>query len=333
MRRGDRRLGHRPPRTAAHQRRPRSARRHQRPVDRRAHRHPRAPHRRRRRDHRDASATEAGAARDQARRPHARRHRPPRSSPPPRPSSRCPTPARSSATALGLRCGSFDLNAGVRRLRLRARRRRVDAHRRRLDHVLVVGAETLQPHHRPRRPRHVHPLRRRRGRRGARPAPDDGPGCSRWDLGCDGSRRRPARDPARAAAACPTSAETVAAARALPADGGPGGLPPRGARSSSSRRPTRSTAAGVGVDDVAWFVPHQANVRIIEAAGNRLGIPSGAHAREHRPLRQHRRRRRSRSRSPRPPTTAACSRGDLVLLSGFGAGLTWGSALLRWGRA
>ena len=32
--------------------------------------------------------------------------------------------------------------------------------------------------------------------------------------------------------------------------------------------------AGVTVDDVTWFAPHQANVRIIEAAAHRLGIPA-----------------------------------------------------------
>ena len=91
--------------------------------------------------------------------------------------------------------------------------------------------------------------------------------------------------------------------------------------------------AGVTVDDVAWFVPHQANVRIIEAAANRLGIPPertlvnidryGNTSRGVDPAR----------RSPRRPTTAACSDGDLVLLSGFGAGLTWGSAVCSAGAA
>ena len=40
---------------------------------------------------------------------------------------------------------------------------------------------------------------------------------------------------------------------------------------------------------------------------------------------------RSGSPSPKPPTRVGCSEGDLVLLSGFGAGMTWASAVLRWG--
>jgi 3-oxoacyl-[acyl-carrier-protein] synthase-3 len=89
---------------------------------------------------------------------------------------------------------------------------------------------------------------------------------------------------------------------------------------------------GVGVDDVTWFAPHQANVRIIEAAGNRLGIPA-----ERTLVNIDRYGNTSAASIPLVLAEAADSGrladGDLVLLSGFGAGLTWGSALLHWGRA
>jgi len=89
---------------------------------------------------------------------------------------------------------------------------------------------------------------------------------------------------------------------------------------------------GVGIDDVKWFAPHQANVRIIEAAGNRLGIPA-----ERTLVNIDRYGNTSAASIPLVLAEAAddgrLQQGDLVLLSGFGAGLTWGSALLRWGRA
>jgi 3-oxoacyl-[acyl-carrier-protein] synthase-3 len=90
--------------------------------------------------------------------------------------------------------------------------------------------------------------------------------------------------------------------------------------------------AGVGVDDVTWFAPHQANVRIIDSAGNRLGIPA-----ERTLVNIDRYGNTSAASIPLVLAEAAddgrLQPGDLVLLSGFGAGLTWGSALLRWGGA
>ena len=55
--------------------------------------------------------------------------------------------------------------------------------------------------------------------------------------------------------------------------------------------------AGLTIDDIACVIPHQANVRIIEAIADRLKIPLEQVFRESRPLRQHlRRRRRHRAR-------------------------------------
>ncbi len=90
--------------------------------------------------------------------------------------------------------------------------------------------------------------------------------------------------------------------------------------------------AGVDVNDIAWFVPHQANVRIIESAATRLGIPS-----ERTLVNIDRYGNTSAASIPLVLAEAAddgrLADGDLVLLSGFGAGMTWGSAVLRWGRA
>jgi 3-oxoacyl-[acyl-carrier-protein] synthase-3 len=89
--------------------------------------------------------------------------------------------------------------------------------------------------------------------------------------------------------------------------------------------------AGVSSSDVAWFVPHQANVRIIDAAAQRLGI-----CQERTIVNLDRFGNTSAASIPLALAEAAddgrLSDGDLVLLSGFGAGLAWATALVRWGR-
>jgi 3-oxoacyl-[acyl-carrier-protein] synthase-3 len=90
-------------------------------------------------------------------------------------------------------------------------------------------------------------------------------------------------------------------------------------------------AAGVTADDVALMVPHQANVRIIEAANQKLGFPM-----ERTALVMERTGNTSSASIPLALADAASAgrlkAGDLVLLVGFGAGMTWASALLRWSR-
>jgi 3-oxoacyl-[acyl-carrier-protein] synthase-3 len=88
-------------------------------------------------------------------------------------------------------------------------------------------------------------------------------------------------------------------------------------------------AAGVGPDDVALFVPHQANLRIIEAAAARLGIPM-----ERTSIVLDRTGNTSSASIPLALAAAAdegrLAAGQHVLLSGFGAGMTWASAVFRW---
>lgn len=86
---------------------------------------------------------------------------------------------------------------------------------------------------------------------------------------------------------------------------------------------------GVSPSDVDWFVPHQANIRIIDAAVKRLDLSPD----------------QVMTNVDRYGNTSAASiplalddlrrdgrvqKGDLVLMVGFGAGLSWASALLRW---
>ncbi|MFZ0171395.1 MAG: beta-ketoacyl-ACP synthase III [Acidimicrobiales bacterium] len=88
--------------------------------------------------------------------------------------------------------------------------------------------------------------------------------------------------------------------------------------------------ANVTADHIALYVPHQANQRIIDAAVQRLGLHSKKSA-----IVLDRTGNTSSGSMGIALAEAAdegrLSDGDLVLLSGFGAGMTWASAVLRWG--
>ncbi len=87
--------------------------------------------------------------------------------------------------------------------------------------------------------------------------------------------------------------------------------------------------AGMSVEDVGLFVPHQANLRIIDAGLERLGIPK-----ERTLVTLDRLANTAAASIPIALDEAARSQrltpGMNVLVTGFGAGLTWGSAVLRW---
>jgi 3-oxoacyl-[acyl-carrier-protein] synthase-3 len=88
-------------------------------------------------------------------------------------------------------------------------------------------------------------------------------------------------------------------------------------------------ATGYGSDDIDWFVPHQANRRIILASAHRLGI-----AEEKVVITVDRHGNTSAASIPLALAVARADgrikAGDLVLLEAMGGGFTWGSALLRW---
>jgi 3-oxoacyl-[acyl-carrier-protein] synthase-3 len=85
----------------------------------------------------------------------------------------------------------------------------------------------------------------------------------------------------------------------------------------------------VSIDDVDVYVPHQANVRIIDHAVRKLGVPDGRTV-----INVDRYGNTSSGSIPLALADAAddgrLESGKLVLLTGMGAGLTWGSALIRW---
>jgi 3-oxoacyl-[acyl-carrier-protein] synthase-3 len=89
------------------------------------------------------------------------------------------------------------------------------------------------------------------------------------------------------------------------------------------------TAADLRAEDVDWFIPHQANLRIIKAAATRLHVPE----------------ERCYVNIDRLGNTSAASipialdeavredkvkPGDVVLMAAFGAGLTWAASVVRW---
>ncbi len=87
--------------------------------------------------------------------------------------------------------------------------------------------------------------------------------------------------------------------------------------------------AGIAISDIDWFVPHQANQRILDGTAKKLGIPPekvistvALHGNT------------SAASVPLALETAVrdgrIKRGDLILLEAMGGGFTWGAALIRW---
>ena len=89
------------------------------------------------------------------------------------------------------------------------------------------------------------------------------------------------------------------------------------------------STAGISMEDIDLWVPHQANFRIIDAAARRIGLPLdkvainideyGNTSSASIPIALEEAIRKGRVKT-----------GDHVLLAGFGSGLTWGASLLKW---
>jgi len=88
-------------------------------------------------------------------------------------------------------------------------------------------------------------------------------------------------------------------------------------------------ATGLTAEDIDWFIPHQANKRIIDASAHKLHI-----APQKVVLTVDRHGNTSAASIPLAISVAVkdgrVKKGDLVLLEAMGGGFTWGSALLRW---
>jgi 3-oxoacyl-[acyl-carrier-protein] synthase-3 len=214
---------------------------------------------------------------------------------------------------LGLRCGAFDVSAAcagfVHALVVGATLLDAGA----LDAVVVAGSETLT--------RIVDP-----NDRGTVPLFGDGAaavvlrpaapgyGLQAWDFGCDGS--------ASGILAIPAGKQYIEMEGQE--------VFRRAVRAVIASANKALEAAGCTAADVDLFVPHQANARIISMAGGRLGIPP-----ERTMVNVDLYGNTSAASVPLALAEAAeegrLHDGDLVLLSGFGAGMTWATAILRWG--
>ncbi len=89
--------------------------------------------------------------------------------------------------------------------------------------------------------------------------------------------------------------------------------------------------AGLKKEDVDFLIPHQANIRIMEAARERLGLPQEKMASTV--------AKYGNTSSSSIPIALVEAResgkvkdGDVLVLVGFGGGLTWGAVALRWGK-
>ena len=82
-------------------------------------------------------------------------------------------------------------------------------------------------------------------------------------------------------------------------------------------------------EQVDWFVPHQANARIVDAMARRIGLPA-----EKTVVTIDRHANTSAASIPLALAEAQgdgrLKPGDLVLMEAMGGGFTWGSALVRW---
>jgi 3-oxoacyl-[acyl-carrier-protein] synthase-3 len=228
--------------------------------------------------------------------------------------------------ALGLRCGSFDLSAACAGFiyELVVGASLVQSG---YDHVLIVGAETLSRITDP-EDRSTVILFGDGGAAAVLGKSPNGPGLLSWDLGCDGSAAALIEIPA-GGGRLPASMTTVAERGHYMKMQGQEVFR-RAVRAVAESSAVTLERAGVSIDDVAWFVPHQANLRIIESAAKRLGFEP----------------ERTVTNIERYGNTSSASiplalfeavedgrvrDGDLVLCAGVGAGLAWGSALIRWG--
>ncbi|MDA0358962.1 MAG: ketoacyl-ACP synthase III [Proteobacteria bacterium] len=91
------------------------------------------------------------------------------------------------------------------------------------------------------------------------------------------------------------------------------------------------SAANMQAHEIDWLVPHQANIRIIDAMQKKMGLPSG---RVVRTVEQH--ANTSAASIPLALATAVgdgrIKNGDVVAMEAIGGGLVWGAALVKFGR-
>jgi 3-oxoacyl-[acyl-carrier-protein] synthase-3 len=229
--------------------------------------------------------------------------------------------------ALGLRCGAFDIDAAcsgfVYGLVVAASMVASAG----FGPVLLIGSETLS--------RFADPDDRSTcilfgdGAGAVVLAPSDDPALLAWDLDCDGSAAPLLAIPAGGSRQPATAASVAAGDHFLKMDGKE--VFRRAVRAMVSSGEATLKKAGIGGDDLALWIPHQANARIIDATASRLGLPP-----EKVFVNVDRYGNTSAASVPICLAEAAdegrLQDGDLVMVSGVGAGMSWATALIRWGQ-
>ena len=227
------------------------------------------------------------------------------------PDALMPATSAAVAGALGVTCGSFDLNAACAGFTygLVMADQLVKGG---LDRILLVGADTMWSitDHADRSTAVL--FGDGAGALVLEATPDESAGVLGWDAGTDGT--------AGDILACALDGTIRMDGQAVFKKA------VRVVVESCSASLERAKLSG---EDVDVFAPHQANLRIIDAAVARLGIPEGHSAIVL--------DRTGNTSAASIPLALAEARGDgrlrdgaIVLASGFGAGITWASAILRW---
>jgi 3-oxoacyl-[acyl-carrier-protein] synthase-3 len=152
--------------------------------------------------------------------------------------------------------------------------------------------------------------------------PDEPGAIGPFDLGSDGEQAEMLFAPA-GGSRIPVDTAADPRSRFLTMDG-------RGVYRHAVRRMTESCQrllrrAGLEVSDVDRFVAHQANLRILMAVADRLGIPD-----ERRVSNVDRYGNTSAASIPLALADAELRAGERILLTAFGSGFTWGSTLMTW---
>ena len=227
------------------------------------------------------------------------------------PDALMPATSAAVAGALGLRCGCFDLNAACAGFTygLVLADQLVKGG---MDRVLLVGADTMWSvtDHADRSTAVL--FGDGAGALVLEATADEGAGVLGWEAGTDGTQGHILACDIGGTVRMDGQAVFKKAVRVVV---------------ESSR--TALERAKMGGEDVDVFAPHQANLRIVDAAVSRLGIPADRSAIVLD-------RTGNTSAGSIPLALAEARRdgrlkdGAVVLATGFGAGMTWASAVLRW---
>jgi 3-oxoacyl-[acyl-carrier-protein] synthase-3 len=240
-----------------------------------------------------------------------------------------PSTAAFVARALGVRCAALDLAAAcagwVYGLVTAAGLLASGVSR----STLLIGAEVLSPWLDP-ADRATLPLFGDGGAAAVLTAGEGatGPGLIAWDLGVDGDSCDLLTVPAGGSRRPATAATVAAGDHYMKMQGQE--VFRRAVRAVTASCTAVLADAELRPKDIALFVPHQANARIVDAIAPRVGLTP-----EQTMMNIDRYGNTSAASIPialcEAATAGRLTEGDLVLVAGFGAGMTWGTAVMRWG--